>query len=65
MNSVYERLLWLYPAEHRREFGEEMCGVFQDVSAEVASAGSFVRSAFFAREFAGLLGGAEIGRAHV
>lgn len=58
MNSVYQRLLWLYPAEHRREFGEEMCGVFQEVSAEISGAGIFTRGLFFGREYAGLLSGA-------
>lgn len=58
MNTVYQRLLWLYPAEHRREFGEEMCSVFQEVCAEIANAGMFVRGTFFVREFGGLLSGA-------
>lgn len=58
MHSVYQRLLWLYPAEHRREFGEEMCAVFQEVCAEIASAGAFARGVFFVREFWGLIGGA-------
>jgi hypothetical protein len=58
VNNVYQRLLWLYPAEHRREFGGEMCSVFREVWADVAAGGVFARSACFAREFAGLLSGA-------
>jgi hypothetical protein len=58
MKSVYRRLLWLYPAEHREQFGEEMFGVFQDVRSEIASAGALTRGAFLAREFGGLLSGA-------
>lgn len=58
MNTVFQRLLWLYPAEHRREFGEEMCGVFREVWADVAAGGVFARNACFVREFAGLLSGA-------
>ena len=58
MNGIYQRLLWLYPAEHRRQFGDEMWGVFEDVRSEIAGAGVLVRGAFFVREFCGLLAGA-------
>jgi len=58
VNDIYQRLLWLYPAEHRRQFGDEMWRVFQDVRLEIAGAGALVRGAFFVREFCGLLGGA-------
>ncbi len=58
MVRAYEKLLWLYPAEHRREFGEEMCGVFLEMRGEIDGAGSIARAAFFVREFAGLVSGA-------
>ena len=58
MNSIYQRLLWLYPARHRREFGGEMCSVFQDVSVEIAGQGTIVRARFLVRELSGLLSGA-------
>ncbi len=58
MAGVYQRLLRLYPAEHRREFGEEMNAVFQEMREEVEGAGPMARSAFFVREFAGLVRGA-------
>lgn len=58
MNGLYQRLLWLYPAKHRRQFGDEMWGVFQDVRDEMAGAGALARAAFFVREFCGLLRGA-------
>lgn len=58
MNGIYQRLLRLYPAEHRRRFGDEMWGVFEDVRGEIRGAGLLVHGAFFVREFCGLLGGA-------
>jgi hypothetical protein len=58
MNSVYRRLLWLYPAEHRREFGGEMFAVLEDVWSEIENEGLWARTAFCAREFAGLVSGA-------
>lgn len=58
MSSVYRRLLWLYPIQHRQQFGEEMFSAFQDVLNEIASAGVLRRGAFLAREFGGLLSGA-------
>jgi len=58
MISVYQRLLWLYPTDHRREFGEEMCGVFQEMCGEIDGEGPIARAAFFVREFAGLVRGA-------
>ncbi|HVI76562.1 MAG TPA: hypothetical protein VM715_00050 [Candidatus Acidoferrum sp.] len=58
MNSVYRRLLWLYPAEQRCEFGDEMCAVFQEVRAEINGEALPTRAAFLVREFSGLLVGA-------
>lgn len=58
MVRVYETLLWLYPAEHRREFGEEMCDVYLTMRGEMGGAGPIARAAFFVREFAGLVSGA-------
>lgn len=58
MIGLYQRLLWLYPAKHRNQFGAEMCAVFQDASGDVAGRALTARTAFFAREVAGLMGGA-------
>lgn len=58
MLSAYQHLLWLYPSEHRRQFGDEMSAVFQDVSADIATQGISVRTIFLVREAMGLIGGA-------
>ncbi len=58
MIRVYEELLRLYPTEHRRQFGEEMCGVFQEMYDEIDGAGPISLAAFVVREFAGLVRGA-------
>lgn len=58
MNGIYQRLLRLYPAEHRQRFGDEMWGVFQDVRGDIRGAPVLVRVAFFVRELCGLVGGA-------
>jgi hypothetical protein len=58
MNSIYQRLLSLYPAEYRREFSDEMCGVFQAVAAEMKGESIYARAGFLIREYSGLLTGA-------
>lgn len=58
MNGVYQRLLWLYPAEHRREFGDEMRAVFAEVSGDVADRSFATRTVFLLREIAGVVSGA-------
>jgi hypothetical protein len=56
--SVYRNLLRLYPAFHRKQFGEEMVSVFGEMQAETASKSKLDRGIFFARETAGVVGGA-------
>jgi len=58
MLAVYQRLLRLYPAEHRKFFGEEMLAVLREESDENADKRLFTRSRFFVREIAGLVTGA-------
>jgi hypothetical protein len=56
--SVYRQLLRLYPAPHRRQFGEEMIAVFGDIRSDAASRGAVARIVFHIRESAGLIAGA-------
>jgi len=57
MIQLYRRLLYLYPAAYRREFGEEMTSVFSQ--AHPTAEQSFLpRAKFWQRELAGLLCGA-------
>lgn len=56
MLTVYRKLLYLYPTEHRRQFGEEMLAVFEDVWSENTS--FITQSLVSIREFTGLLKGA-------
>jgi len=58
MTHVYQRLLWLYPAEHRREFGDEMCAVFDEARLDSQEKNVAAWASFLTREFAGLLAGA-------
>jgi hypothetical protein len=55
---IYRRLLRLYPAFHREQFGEEMATVFCDLQAENVSKGILARGAFYVRETAGVVSGA-------
>jgi len=55
MPSLYRRLLYLYPAAYRYEYGEEMAGVFQQAHAEVKKEKVLARAGFCARELCGLL----------
>jgi hypothetical protein len=58
MLSIYRCLLYLYPAVHRQQFGDEMTAVFGEVQAEMANQGPFARAFLYLREAAGLLAGA-------
>jgi hypothetical protein len=58
MLVLYRSLLHLYPAAHRREYGEEMLTVFREVHAETWQSGAAARAAFCTREIAGVLSGA-------
>ncbi len=56
--SIYRKLLRLYPALHREQFGEEMVEVFGAMQAETASKSKLDRGMFFVREIAGVVRGA-------
>jgi len=58
MLSIYRCLLYLYPAVHREQFGDEMTAVFRDIQAETAPKGIAAHAVFCARETTGLLAGA-------
>jgi len=57
MLSIYRRLLRLYPADYRSEFGDEMLGVIREAELEIKE-GAVSRAVFLLREVAGLLNGA-------
>ena len=56
MRRLYEKLLWLYPAEFRGEFSEEMAWCFAEAEADCS--GRVARAHFLAREMLGLVRGA-------
>ena len=58
MTTLYQHLLRLYPAEHRRRFADEMCDVFEDARAGIRSTPAVMRGVFYVREIAGLTKGA-------
>jgi len=55
--ALYRRLLFLYPANYREEFGDEMEWVFLQCHAEIRGEKRLPRMAFYARELQGLLAG--------
>lgn len=63
MQALYRRLLRLYPAGFRGAFGEEMACVFAEAEAAARQAGVAYRCKFYAREIAGMLGGALVEQA--
>lgn len=58
MLAVYRKLLRLYPAEHRRRFGEEMLAVLVEGRDESGRLELFARGRLVLRETGGLLMGA-------
>jgi hypothetical protein len=58
MLRIYRCLLYLYPAAHREQFGDEMLAVLGEVQTETAKAGIAARAFRCIRETAGLLAGA-------
>jgi hypothetical protein len=58
MLALYRKLLRLYPAEHRRLFGQEMLAVLEEQRNEISRQKTRARARLFAREAAGLVGGA-------
>ena len=58
MLKLYRRLMVLYPAAYRDEFGDEMIAVLGDMQSENTHKKMLARAAFFFREASGLLTGA-------
>ena len=58
MESLNRYLLYLYPAAHRMEFGEEMSAVLRERQNEIAKRGAVARWMSNGREMGGLLRGA-------
>jgi len=58
MLALYRSVLYLYPEDHRREFGDEMQAVFAEAERSVAVLGASSRMAFYGRELFGLIAGA-------
>ena len=58
MLAVYSKLLRLYPAEHRKIFGDEMLAILAEERNENAGSKLVTRVKLFLRETAGLLIGA-------
>jgi len=61
MLRVYRSLLYLYPADYRREFGDEMECVYLQAEADISGRALLRRASFRAREVSGLLSGAAQG----
>jgi len=55
--TLYRRLLVLYPADFREEYGDEMAWVFRQAHAEIRGGSALALVAFCAREMQGLLVG--------
>lgn len=58
MLRIYRCLLYLYPAVHREQFGDEMTAVLHDLHAGSAHRSLGARSLLFVRETTGLVIGA-------
>lgn len=58
MLAFFRTLLCLYPAEYRREYGDEMLAVLGEVQTEARTEGLLARAISFSREVGGLLRGA-------
>lgn len=58
MLALYRSLLYLYPAEYRREYGEEMMDVLSEVQAETRKRSGLARVLSGVHESGGLLHGA-------
>ena len=55
--ALYRRLLFLYPANYREEFGDEMAWVFEQAHVEIRRGKALARVEFCAREMQGVLVG--------
>lgn len=58
MTALYRCLLKLYPHPHRFKFADEMVAVFAEAETEARCTNIRGRTAFYFREFTGLLSGA-------
>jgi hypothetical protein len=58
MLKLYRRLMILYPAAHREQFGDEMISVFNEMQSEARHKKMTERATFYIREASGLLAGA-------
>jgi hypothetical protein len=58
MLKLYRRLMILYPAAHRDQFGEEMIAVLGEMQSEATHKKVAERAAFCIREASGLVAGA-------
>ena len=58
MERFYRRMLWLYPARYRREYADEMTGVFLHAQRDVRRKKLGTLVYFYAHEIGGLLAGA-------
>jgi hypothetical protein len=58
MQSLYRRLLYLYPTGHRHEYAVEMAVVFREAEDALAGKHLVLRCSFYAREISGVLAGA-------
>ncbi|HJZ65288.1 MAG TPA: hypothetical protein VKD70_13280 [Candidatus Acidoferrum sp.] len=61
--ALYRRLLSLYPADYREEFGDEMAWVFQQAHSDIRRESGFALVIFLARELQGVLVGSACERA--
>src|SRR4051812_21071848 len=57
MQSVYRAILWLYPAEYRATFADEMIEAFEQAKADSRKRGMLHLLAFAICELAGLVKG--------
>lgn len=56
--NLYRHALRLYPAQHRREFGEEMQAIFRELHDETAAQQWPRKIRFYVRELTGIIAGA-------
>lgn len=58
MATIYRHLLQLYPATHRRKYGDEMAEVFTELWTDLADQRPIARMRFYLREAGGVVRGA-------
>jgi hypothetical protein len=60
IGSIYGRLLWLYPAEFRKQFSQEMLSVFEQKASERSANRRAVPFGFLLIEFTSIVQGAYV-----